>query len=99
MDINRINKIWDEKKENLVKPKIVVAIDKENKGYYVIKDSTSIVFLIYKNSNITYSIPKKYLKEEFDYYIINDSERLITVSCPTKKDAYETFVQKYLMSK
>ena len=99
MDTDKLNQIWDQHGSDLLKPKILLAKDINNNFYYVIKDNSSIVFMIFKNSNITYSIPKKYLNNELDYYYITDNTKLISVSCPTKKDPYELFVQKYLMPK
>ena len=97
MDLEKINKAWDNKGANLTKPKILLAKDINNKYYYVIKDNSSIVFMVLKDSNITYTIPKKYLTKEIDYYYVANNNKLIPVSCRDKKNEYETFVQKNLL--
>lgn len=93
----KVNEIWDTKGKNLVKPKILLAKDVNGGNYFVIEDKGSIVFMVFKNSNITFCIPKTYLKKELYYYNILDNSKLITTSCPGKKNKYEIFVQKYLL--
>ena len=99
MDIQKINSVWEKNGKNLIKPNIVLAKDINNKIYYVIEDRSTIVFMVFKDSNITYCIPKKYLKKELNYYYITNNSKLITVSCREKKNKYEMFVQKYLLIK
>lgn len=99
MDLKRLNTKWDSNGKGLNKPKILIAKDINNKFYYVIRDNSSIVFMVYKDSNITFSIPKKYLKKEIDYYYITNNNKLIPVSCRDRKNDYELFVQKYLLPK
>ena len=99
MDYKKINSIWDKEKKDLIKPSILLAKDVNNKEYFVIEDRSTIVFMVFKDSNITYCIPKKYLKKELNYYYITNNSKLITVSCREKKNKYEMFVQKYLLTK
>lgn len=97
MNVQKINNIWDKEGKDLIKPKILLAQDINNKIYFVIEDKSTICFMIYKDSNITYCIPKKYLKKEVNYYYITNNSKLIPVSCKSKKNKYEIFVQKYLL--
>lgn len=99
MDYKKINSIWDKEKKDLIKPNILLAKDVNNKEYFVIEDRSTIVFMVFKDSNITYCIPKKYLKKELNYYYITNNSKLITVSCREKKNRYEMFVQKNLLTK
>ena len=99
MDYKKINSIWDKEKKDLIKPSILLAKDVNNKEYFVIEDRSTIVFMVFKDSNITYCIPKKYLKKELNYYYITNNSKLITVSCREKKNKYEMFVQKHLLTK
>ena len=99
MDIKKINSIWEKDGKDLIKPNILLAKDVNNKEYFVIEDRSTIVFMVFKDSNITYCIPKKYLKKELNYYYITNNSKLITVSCREKKNKYEMFVQKYLLVK
>lgn len=99
MDYKKINLIWDKEKKDLIKPNIVLAKDVNNKDYFVIEDRSTIVFMVLKDSNITYCIPKKYLKKELNHYYITNTSKLITVSCREKKNKYEMFVQKHLLTK
>ena len=95
----KVNSIWDKYGKDLIKPDILLAKDVNNKEYFVIEDRSTIVFMVFKDSNITYCIPKKYLKKELNYYYITNNSKLITVSCREKKNKYEMFVQKYLLVK
>jgi len=99
MDIQKIESLWKKEAGNLIKPNILLAQDVNNKIYFVIEDKSTICFMIYKDSNITYCIPKKYLKKEVGYYFITNNSKLIPVSCNTKKNKYEIFVQKFLLPK
>ena len=99
MDYKELNFIWEKEKKDLIKPSILLAKDINNKDYFVIEDRSTIVFMVLKDSNITYCIPKKYLKKELNYYYITNNSKLITVSCREKKNKYEMFVQKYLLTK
>ena len=99
MDLDKIKEIWDKEATGLNKPRILIAKDINNKYYYVIKDNSSIIFMVFKDSNITYSIPKKYLRKEIDYYFITNNNKLIPVSCLRRKNEYEIFVQKFLLPK
>jgi hypothetical protein len=99
MDTERVDKIWDKYGKDLVKPKILMAQDVNNKIYFVIEDRSTICFMILKDSNITYCIPKKYLNREINYYYIANNTKLITVSCRGRKNKYEEFVQKHLLVK
>jgi hypothetical protein len=101
MDLNKLNNIWDKHGKNLIKPSKLLIKDFNKNNYYVIKDSSFIVFMVLKNSNITYCIPKKYLANESEYYFLTEENinKLITVSCRDKKNEYEVFVQKNILDK
>lgn len=96
-ELQEIERLWKEKGKELTMPKILVSKDKEDKYYYNIEDNSTIIFMVLKNSNITYSIPKKYLKKEAGIYKILDTNKLIPVSCPSK-NKYELFVQNNLLT-
>lgn len=97
--LKSIEEEWKKNKKNLVIPKIFLAFDNENKKYFVIKDQASIIYLIAYNSNITYCIPRKYLTIIDDkYYKIENSNKLISVTCRSKNE-YENFVLKKLYDK
>ncbi len=95
----RVDQLWDSKGKDLIKPKVLLAKDIDEKLYFVIEDKGAIVFMVFRNGNITFCIPKTYLKKELNYYYILDNSKLITTSCPGKKNKYEIFVQKYLLPK
>lgn len=96
-EMDKISSMWDTKGKDLLKPSILVAMDKKDKIFYVIEDNSTIYFMVYRNSNITYCIPKKYVKKEANIYRILNDNKLISVSC-SSKNKYENFVQKYLLS-
>lgn len=99
MDIKAIEKKWDKEGSHLTKPKILLAQDVNHNIYYVYEDRSTIVFMVLKDSNIAYCIPKKYLKVELNYYYITENSKLIPISCREKKSKYEEFVQKNLLPK
>lgn len=97
-ELNEISEIWKKNAENLTTPTVFLAKDRSGDTYFVIQNSSTIVFLIKNGTNTTFSIPKKYCQKDkiLDFYNIYDIEKLIPVSCPRKND-YELFVQKHLI--
>lgn len=97
MDTKSISEKWKKNGGDLIQPKIFLAYDNEDKKYFVIQDYGAIVYMVIEKSNITYTIPKKYLTLIDDkYYKINNSNKLISVTCRAR-NKYEKFVQKYLL--
>jgi len=97
MDIKTIDEKWKKNGGNLTPPKIFLAYDNEDNKYFVIQDYGAIVYMVIEKSNITYTIPKKYLTLiDNKYYKINNSNKLISVTCRAR-NKYEQFVQKYLL--
>jgi hypothetical protein len=97
MDVKKIDKIWETDGKHLIKPSILLAQDVNNKIYFIIEDKYAIVFMVLKDSNITFCIPKKYLRKEISYYYILNNSKLIPTSCKNKKNELEDFVQKKLL--
>ena len=97
-EIKEISDIWKEKANNLIIPSILLAIDRSGCKYFVIQNSSTIVYMVKNGTNTTFAIPKKYCEKDkiLDYYHVYDIEKLIPVSCPRKND-YEIFVQKHLI--
>jgi hypothetical protein len=97
-EILEIEDIWKKDGQDLIKPSIVIAIDRSNTKFFVTQDNSSIVFMVKDNTNSTFAIPKKYcIKKRGDiFYRIQEIEKLTVVSCPRKND-YEIFVQKHLI--
>lgn len=97
-EIKEIEDIWKNKAENLIIPSVVLTIDRSGCKYFIIKNSSTIVFMVKNGTNTTFAVPKKYCEKDklLNYYHIYDIEKLAPVSCPRKND-YEIFVQKYLI--
>tara|TARA_R110000772_G_scaffold192819_2_gene303716 strand:- start:552 stop:911 length:360 start_codon:yes stop_codon:yes gene_type:complete len=108
----KISQIWDKcKKGDKSCPKVVPSVyyaKNENEDiYYVVKDFSTIVYLVYmyENKPHTYVIPKKYLKveieeEDMKYYFITKPSKLNIVSCSNNQiDEFDTFVVKNIISK
>ena len=97
-EITEVTDIWKKNANDLKIPKIVLAIDRTGCKYFVIKDESSIVFMVKNGTNSTFAIPAKYCikKRGDDFYTVNEIDKLAVVSC-TKKNKYEIFVQKYLL--
>jgi hypothetical protein len=97
MDVKTIAEKWKKHSGDLSPPKIFMAYDSEDKKYFVIQDYGAIVYMVIEKSNITYTIPKKYLTLiDEKYYKINNQSKLISVTCRAR-NRYEQFVQKYLL--
>jgi len=96
--LSRVEKTWQEKGQELIRPKILLAIDRSQKLYFITQDSSSIVFMVRNGTNTTFAIPKKYclIDKKENIYRLQEIEKLIPVSCP-RKNEYEIFVQKYLI--
>lgn len=107
----KIEKIWDKcKKGDRSCPKVVPTVyyaKNENEDiYYVAKDYSTIVHLVYnyEGKPYTYVIAKKYLKieeeDEMRYYFITKPSKLDLVSCSNNQiDDFDTFVVKNIISK
>lgn len=96
MDVKTIAEMWKKNGGDLVPPKIFLAYDSEDKKYFVVQDYGAIVYMVVEKSNITYTIPKKYLTVIDDkYYKINNSNKMISVTCRAR-NKYEKFVEKFL---
>ncbi len=95
-DVAKIKKIWKEKGKDLVKPKVVLAYDKNMQDYFVYEDSSTIIYLYLNKSNISFVIPRKYCKLEKDRYFILDNFKLIPISCQ-KKNKYQMFIEEWLV--
>jgi len=108
---NKISNIWDNcKKGDKSCPKTVPSVyyakNENNDIYYVAKDFSNIVFLIYvyENKPYTYIVLKKYLKieeeDDMKYYFIQKPSKLDLVSCSNNQvDDFDTFVVKNIISK
>jgi hypothetical protein len=97
-ELKEIADIWKEKGKNLIVPTVLLAYDRSGAKYFVIQNSSTIVFMVKNGSNTTFAIPKKYCQKDkiLDYYKVYDIEKMTPVSCPRKND-YEIFVQKHLI--
>ena len=91
----KLEKIWKKEGKGLKKPSVLYAKDSDGKKYFVIRDDSSIVFVMVEKSEVTYAIPKKYLKvirEEKDtYYKVMNIEKFSIVSCIGRKSPLEKF--------
>lgn len=108
---NKISKIWDNCKRgdgNCPKaiPSVYYAKNENDDIYYVAKDFSTIVYLvyIYENKPYTYVIAKKYLRvaeqDEMKYYFITKPSKLDLVSCSNNQvDDFDMFVVKNIISK
>ena len=107
----KISKIWDNCKRGdkscpKVVPTVYYAKNENNDIYYVTKDYSTIVYLVYMHEDKphTYVIPKKYLKveeeDEMKFYFITKPSKLDLVSCSNNQvDDFDTFVVKNIISK
>ena len=96
IDIKKVKSIWKKEGAKLKHPDIFFAVYKENL-YYVFRDDSFIIFMIPKNCNITYALPKKYCKVKKDenkekYYKISSIESSSVVSCIGSKTDYEKLI-------
>ena len=87
--------IWKKNGKKLKHPTIYFALF-GNKVYYVFRDDSFIIFMISKNSNITYAIPKKYCSikkhKSSKYYEIENIIYASVVSCIGTKSDYEKLI-------
>lgn len=97
-ELSRVEKIWQEKGQDLIKPRVLLARDRSQTLYFVTQDNSTIVFMVRNGTNTTFAVPKKYclLDKKENIYRLQEIEKLIPVSCP-RKNEYEIFVQKYLI--
>lgn len=108
---DKISSIWTKCKKGGSKcpkavPDVYYAVNENNDVYYVARDFSTIVYLVYmyENKPYTYVIPKKYLKveekDEMKYYFITKSSKLGLVSCSNNQiDEFDIFVVKNIISK
>jgi hypothetical protein len=93
---NKLAKIWKKEGKSFKKPSFLYAVDSEGKKYFIYRDDSSIVFVIVENSEVTYIIPKKYLKiiseGNNSYYKVLNIEKFSIVSCIGKKSPVERFI-------
>lgn len=96
--MEKIEEIWKTKGSKLIIPDVFIAIDRAKCKYFIIKDNSTIIYMVKNASNTTYAIPKKYCfyDNKVKVYRIEEIEKFIPVSCQ-KKNIYELFVQKYLI--
>ena len=96
VDVSKVRKIWNDDGKNLKHPSVFFAVYRD-KIYYVFRDDSFIIFMIPKNCNVTYALPKKYCKIKKDkngekYYKISDIENASLVSCIGTKNDYEKLI-------
>lgn len=100
---NTISKTWD--KSQHTKPKIMYAVDNNNKVYVVARDQKQIVTLVVKYDKVyTYVVPIVYLSIETTkshrYYKLNDTSKLNIISCSNNQiDEMANFVATNIISK
>lgn len=93
-----ISEIWKKEGKNLTHPSIYYAVDRDDSKYFVLRDNSTIIFLIPQKCDSTFIIPKKYCKvEKSKYYRILDLNKLSVVSCIGTKNNYERFVIDHLV--
>lgn len=88
-------------------PEVFYAVNENDDIYYVAKDYSTIVYLVYIHDSkpYTYSIPKKYLEvqdidEDMRRYFIKRSSKLDLVSCSNKNiDDFDLFVVNNIISR
>jgi len=85
-----LKKAWEDS-EGLIVPNILLAKNKEGKKYYIINDKSTILYMISDNKKLTFCIPKKYCKNKGNYYLIEDYEKMIAISC-SAKNKYEKLI-------
>ena len=100
---SEIQKTWREKGKKLEVPEILTARYME-KSYYVLRDSSVVIFIIPENCSSTFAIVKKYCtisedNEKNKFYKIENLENLTIVSCPSNKSPYEKFIIDNFISK
>ena len=93
--MNDIKEAWKNSK-NLIIPKILFAKDAENKKYYIINDRSTILYMVSNNKRITYCIPKKYCSVKNGGYVIDNYDKMVSISCSIK-NKYENFVINQLI--
>ena len=108
---NKIASVWDRCKRGDMKcpkvvPQVYYAVNDNDDVYYVAKDYSTIVYLVYvyEGKPYTYVIPKKYLtvheNENMKYYFITKPSKLDLVSCSNKQvDDFDLFIVKNIISK
>ena len=108
---DKIADIWEKckKKGNKcpkVLPTVFFAKNENNDIYYVAKDFSTIVYLVYmyEKKPYTYVIPKKYLEvqveDDMKFYFIRKTSKLDLVSCSNNQvDDFDLFIVKNIISK
>jgi len=104
----KISKIWEKCKKGTCPdlPSVYYAKNENNDIYYVAKDSSTVVFLVYmyENKPYTYVILKKYLtiseEEGMKHYFIEKPGKLGLVSCSNNQvNEFDTFIVEKIISK
>lgn len=100
----KINNIWD--KSRMKKPKILYALDSNNKLYVVAREQNGIVTLVVKYGRkiYTYVIPVVYLDieqlSEHQYYKLKNASKLNIISCSNSQiDEMANFVAGNIINK
>lgn len=88
--MNNLKEMW-KKSKDLIVPDIMVAKDKEDNQYHIFSDKSTILYMISANKKITFCIPKKYCSVKEGYYLIDEYEKMIAISC-SAKNKYEKFI-------
>ena len=96
INIKKVKDVWKKEGKDLKSPIIFFAIYMD-KVYYIIRDNSVIIFMIPRNCDTTYALPKKYCSIKKDksgekYYKINNIENASIVSCPSSKSDIEKVV-------
>ena len=96
INVKKVKSVWEKEGKKLKTPNILFAVY-HRKIYYVIRDDSFIVFMIPKNCNTTYALPKKYCKIIKDsngvkYYKMSSIENFSVVSCIGSKTPLEKLV-------
>ena len=96
INIKKVKDVWKKEGKDLKSPIIFFAIYMD-KVYYIIRDNSVIIFMIPRNCDTTYALPKKYCSIKKDksgekYYKINNIENASIVSCPSSKSDIEKLV-------
>ena len=88
--MNNLKQIWQDS-EGLIVPKIFYAKDNNDKIFYIFNDKSTILYMISKDKRTTFCIPKKYCTVKKNYYLIDNYDKMVAISCSAKNE-YENFV-------
>ena len=101
VNTKKIKDVWKKEGKDLKSPMVFFAVYND-KIYYVIRDDSVIIFMIPKDCDTTYALPKKYCSVKKDksgekYYKINNIENASLVSCPTSKTDIEKIILDHVI--